>query len=62
MLESNVQKIVITGGGSGGHSMTSFAVVTKLLDKYPMLKEQMVFLGGNIGMEGENRSDSLDSR
>ncbi len=62
MQKNNKSKIVITGGGSGGHTMTALAVVNRLIDKYPEYKDRIVYLGGSMGMEGEKRSDSLDQR
>jgi UDP-N-acetylglucosamine--N-acetylmuramyl-(pentapeptide) pyrophosphoryl-undecaprenol N-acetylglucosamine transferase len=55
-------QIIVTGGGSGGHTMTSVAVIGSLLDKHPALRDRVVFIGGSTSMEGEERTDSLEER
>lgn len=54
--------IVITGGGSGGHTVTAVAVIDELIRRNPVIAEKLVYLGGLRGMEGEKEGQSLESR
>lgn len=56
------RKIVITGGGSGGHTTTAIGVIEALLKKYPDTKDQIVYIGGQRGMEGDSRKGSFEER
>jgi UDP-N-acetylglucosamine--N-acetylmuramyl-(pentapeptide) pyrophosphoryl-undecaprenol N-acetylglucosamine transferase len=54
--------VVITGGGSGGHTVTATAVVDELIARFPDLSKDIVYLGGLKGMEGEKVGQSVESR
>lgn len=54
--------IVITGGGSGGHTVTAIAVIDELVRRFPQTQETIVYVGGLKGMEGEKLSQSVESR
>ena len=58
----NSSKIVITGGGSGGHTITALGVVDALIDSHPELRERIVYIGGQKGMEGEKNAVSFEER
>lgn len=53
--QESSQKIVFTGGGSGGHTMTAMAVLDELMKKYPDVSDRVVYVGGNLAMEGEKK-------
>jgi UDP-N-acetylglucosamine:LPS N-acetylglucosamine transferase len=57
------KKIAITGGGSGGHATAalSFAeyLETKILTN---AQEQIIYIGGNLAMEGEKDGKSIEER
>lgn len=55
-------QIIFTGGGSGGHTMTSLAVINTFLERHPSTRKNVVFIGGSTSMEGEERSDTLEER
>jgi UDP-N-acetylglucosamine--N-acetylmuramyl-(pentapeptide) pyrophosphoryl-undecaprenol N-acetylglucosamine transferase len=56
------KKILITGGGSGGHLSSASAIIDTLLEdnNYPI--EKIVYIGGDLGMEGEKPGNSLEQR
>lgn len=56
------KKIVITGGGSGGHISAATAVIEGLKEKYPNTLDQILYIGGNLAMEGDSESTSLEDR
>lgn len=47
-------RLVVTGGGSGGHLSPALAVISKLKEKFTQqdLKFEILFIGGTLGMEG----------
>ncbi len=55
-------KIVVTGGGSGGHTMTAMAVIDQMTKKKPDIKDRIVYVGGSLTMEGESDKKSLEER
>jgi UDP-N-acetylglucosamine--N-acetylmuramyl-(pentapeptide) pyrophosphoryl-undecaprenol N-acetylglucosamine transferase len=56
------EKIVFTGGGSGGHTMTAMAVIDEILKSKPQWKKDIVYVGGSLTMEGEKDKASLEER
>lgn len=54
--------VVITGGGSGGHTVTAVAVIDELLSRFPHLADRLVYIGGLRGMSGEKYGQSVESR
>ncbi len=54
--------IVITGGGSGGHTVTAVSVIDELVSRNPEVKSRILYVGGLKGMEGEKVSQSVESR
>ncbi|GAB4162865.1 MAG: undecaprenyldiphospho-muramoylpentapeptide beta-N-acetylglucosaminyltransferase [Candidatus Dojkabacteria bacterium] len=56
------QKIIITGGGSGGHISPAKAILDELLEKYSNAREQILYVGSNLGMEGETGGKSLEQK
>jgi len=47
-------KLVVTGGGSGGHLSPALAVISKLKEKFAQKNSKLdiLFIGGTLGMEG----------
>ncbi len=60
--EKTQPKIVITGGGSGGHTVTAVTVIDELVEKKSGIKERLVYVGGTLGMEGEKDAKSFEER
>ena len=56
------KKIIITGGGSGGHTTAALAFVDYLDKKYSNVKEQILYIGGDLAMEGEKDGKSIEHR
>jgi UDP-N-acetylglucosamine--N-acetylmuramyl-(pentapeptide) pyrophosphoryl-undecaprenol N-acetylglucosamine transferase len=56
------KKIIITGGGSGGHAHTALSFIQYLETKFSNAKEQILYIGGNLAMEGETGGKSIEQR
>lgn len=56
------KKILITGGGSGGHLSVASAIIDYLIKnkKYPI--ENILYVGGDLGMEREKPGNSIEQR
>jgi UDP-N-acetylglucosamine--N-acetylmuramyl-(pentapeptide) pyrophosphoryl-undecaprenol N-acetylglucosamine transferase len=58
----NIRKILITGGGSGGHVSVVAGLIDGIKEKYPELYKNLVYVGGDLGMVGEEYGNSLEQR
>lgn len=56
------KKIVITGGGSGGHISAALSIISTLKEKYSLDKDHFLYIGGDLGMEGEKPGNSLEQK
>lgn len=56
------KKIVITGGGSGGHLSAAEAIIQELSSKYGITKKNFLYIGGDLGMEGERIGNSIEQK
>jgi len=56
------KKILITGGGSGGHVSAALSIISSLQEKYFLDKEQFLYVGGDLGMEGERSGNSIEQK
>lgn len=56
------KKIVITGGGSGGHISSAKAVIDEIKERYRITSDNLLYIGSDLGMEGEKPGSSLDMR
>ncbi len=56
------KKILITGGGSGGHLSSANSLIETLLDSYRIPVEDIVYVGGDLGMENEKPGNSLEQK
>ncbi len=56
------KRIVVTGGGSGGHVSTASAIITSLSKKYNLTKENFLYIGGDLGMEDEKPGNSIEKK
>lgn len=61
MLKSEI-KIMITGGGSGGHISVVKSIIDSLISDYNIPIENILYIGGDLGMEGEKIGNSLEQR
>ena len=61
MLKSQL-KIMITGGGSGGHLSVAKSIIDSLITDYNMPVENIIYVGGDLGMEGEQIGNSLEKK
>jgi UDP-N-acetylglucosamine--N-acetylmuramyl-(pentapeptide) pyrophosphoryl-undecaprenol N-acetylglucosamine transferase len=56
------KKIVVTGGGSGGHISTASSIITSIRNKYEITKDNFLYVGGDLGMENEKPGNSLEKK
>jgi len=56
------KKLVITGGGSGGHISPAQAVLDELETRYTNALDQILYIGGNLPMEGEKDGESVEQK
>lgn len=61
MLKSEI-KILITGGGSGGHLSVADALIRTLINDYNIPNQNICYIGSDLGMEGEKKGKSLDMK
>ena len=61
MLKSET-KILITGGGSGGHISVAKSLISTLIEDFDIPSKNITYVGGDLGMEGESVGNSLDMR
>jgi UDP-N-acetylglucosamine--N-acetylmuramyl-(pentapeptide) pyrophosphoryl-undecaprenol N-acetylglucosamine transferase len=57
-----IRKIVITGGGSGGHVSVASGLIDGIKKQYPELFKELIYVGGDLGMVGEEYGNSLEQR
>jgi len=57
-----IKKIVVTGGGSGGHLSAAEAIIQELSNKYEITKKNFLYIGGDLGMEGERIGNSIEQK
>lgn len=55
-------KIVVTGGGSGGHISSAKAIIDEIKDRYRVTTENLLYIGSDLGMEKEKPGLSLDMK
>jgi len=58
----NIKKILITGGGSGGHVSVASGLIDGIKRRYPELYKNLVYVGGDLGMVGEEYGNSIEQR
>jgi UDP-N-acetylglucosamine--N-acetylmuramyl-(pentapeptide) pyrophosphoryl-undecaprenol N-acetylglucosamine transferase len=56
------RKFIITGGGSGGHVSVAVALIDELQERYDDLDKTLLFVGGDLAMEGDKGGVSLEAR
>jgi UDP-N-acetylglucosamine--N-acetylmuramyl-(pentapeptide) pyrophosphoryl-undecaprenol N-acetylglucosamine transferase len=56
------KKIVITGGGSGGHISVASGIIKGIKRRDPELYQNLTYIGGDLGMVGEKYGNSLEQR
>ncbi len=56
------KKIIITGGGSGGHITAAFSLVEYLERNFSDAFEQILYIGGDLAMEGEKNGRSIEQK
>jgi UDP-N-acetylglucosamine--N-acetylmuramyl-(pentapeptide) pyrophosphoryl-undecaprenol N-acetylglucosamine transferase len=61
--EKNLKKkIVVTGGGSGGHVSAAFSIISSLQKEYKLTDENFLYIGGDLGMENEKPGNSIEKK
>lgn len=56
------KRILITGGGSGGHVSVASALINAIKHRDQELYNNLVYVGGDLGMVGEAYGNSLEQR
>jgi len=56
------KRIIVTGGGSGGHVSTASSIIKILQNKYSNFQENLLYVGGDLGMQDEKPGDSIEKR
>jgi len=56
------KRILITGGGSGGHISAALSIIGSLQEKYILDNEHFLYVGGDLGMEGEKPGNSMEQK
>jgi UDP-N-acetylglucosamine--N-acetylmuramyl-(pentapeptide) pyrophosphoryl-undecaprenol N-acetylglucosamine transferase len=56
------KKILVTGGGSGGHVSVASAIIEEVKEKDPLAYANLIYVGGDLGMVGEDYGNSLEQR
>jgi UDP-N-acetylglucosamine--N-acetylmuramyl-(pentapeptide) pyrophosphoryl-undecaprenol N-acetylglucosamine transferase len=56
------KKILITGGGSGGHLSSAKSIIETLIEDENYPTNQILYIGGDLGMEGEKIGNSIEQR
>ncbi len=56
------KKIVITGGGSGGHSVTAISVIDEWKKRNPEITDRMIYIGSKVTMVGEKGKKSVEEK
>ncbi len=56
------RKILVTGGGSGGHVSVASAIIEEIKEKDPQAYKGLIYVGGDLGMVGEQYGNSLEQR
>lgn len=58
MIKGDI-KILVTGGGSGGHISVAKALIDAVVEDYNIPKKNIIYVGGDLGMEYEEVGNSL---
>lgn len=56
------KKVVITGGGSGGHISSAKAIIDEIKERYRVTSDNLLYIGSDLGMEKEKPGSSLDMK
>lgn len=56
------RKILVTGGGSGGHVSVASAIIEEIKERDPQVYKELIYVGGDLGMVGEEYGNSLEQR
>lgn len=56
------KRIVVTGGGSGGHVSVASAIISALREKYELTNQNFLYVGGDLGMSNERPGKSIEKR
>jgi UDP-N-acetylglucosamine--N-acetylmuramyl-(pentapeptide) pyrophosphoryl-undecaprenol N-acetylglucosamine transferase len=56
------KKIIVTGGGSGGHVSVSSALIDGLKEKFNIPYENLLYIGGDLGMVNEKHGESIEQK
>jgi len=54
------KRIIITGGGSGGHVSAASGLIDEIVDKYPDAKQNILYVGGKLVSETRKEGKSVE--
>lgn len=56
------KRVVVTGGGSGGHISSAKAIIKELDERYTLNPNNFLYIGSDLGTEKEKPGNSLEMR
>lgn len=56
------RRILVTGGGSGGHLSAASSIISELQNKYILDSNTFMYVGGDLGMVGEETGNSIEQK
>ncbi len=56
------KRIIITGGGSGGHVSVATGFIDALNEKYSNVSENLLYITSDLGMVGEKNATTIEQR
>ena len=55
-------KILVTGGGSGGHLTSANTLIEAMINEYMISPQDIIYVGGDLAMEDEKTGNSIEQK